>query len=122
MGTDRRRQGEHQMVVVHWQQIGLSRLEPAARGACLALRAMPVSAGVVGDLYLRTGIATQYMSPQRRAAALFNGGHHLELNEAQVAVLRLPPGWPVGAEDVRDLQGGGAPSGRATPGAIAPGD
>src|SRR5208282_2838966 len=94
------------MVVVHWQQIGLSRLEPAARGACLALRAMPVSAGVVGDLYLRTGIATQYMSPQRRAAALFNGGHHLELTEAQVAVLRLPPGWPVGAEDVRDLQGG----------------
>ena len=46
------------------------------------------------------------MSPQRRAAALFDGGHHLELTEAQVAVLRLPPGRPVGAEDVRDLQGG----------------
>jgi len=46
------------------------------------------------------------MAAQRRAAALFNGGQHLELTEAQVAVLRLPPGWPVGAEDVRDLQGG----------------
>ena len=46
------------------------------------------------------------MAPQRRAAALFDGGHHLELTDAQVAVLRLPPGRPVGAEDVRDLQGG----------------
>jgi hypothetical protein len=67
---------------------------------------MPIAAGVVGDRDLRTAIATQYMSSQRRAAALFDGGHHLELTEAQVAVLRLPPGWPVGAEDVRDLQGG----------------
>jgi hypothetical protein len=37
---------------------------------------------------------------------LFDGGHHLELTEAQVSVLRLPPGRPVGAEEVRDLQGG----------------
>ena len=67
---------------------------------------MPVAAGVVGDLDLRAGVAAQYMSPQRRAAALFDGGHHLELTETQVAVLRLPPGRPVGTEDVRDLQGG----------------
>ena len=67
---------------------------------------MPVAAGVVGDLDLRAGVAAQYMSPQRRAAALFDGGHHLELPQAQVALLRLPPSRPVGAEDVRDLQGG----------------
>src|SRR6266568_9415200 len=94
------------MVVVERQQVSLPGLEPAARGACLALRAMPVTAGVVGDRDLFTGVATQYMSSQRRAAALFDGGHHLELTEAQVAVLRLPPSRPVGAEDVRDLQGG----------------
>jgi len=46
------------------------------------------------------------MSPQRRTAALFDGRHHLELTEAQVTVLRLPPSRPVGAEDVRNLQGG----------------
>ncbi len=105
-GTDRRRQGEHHMVVVQRQQVGLPGLEPTACGIRLALRTMPVAAGVVGDRDLRTGIATQYMSSQRRAAALFDGGHHLELTEAQVAVLRLPPGRPVGAKDVRDLQGG----------------
>ena len=93
------------MVVIHGQEVGLPGLEPAAGGAGLALRAMPVAAGVVGDLDLRTGVAAQYMTPQRRAAALFDGRHHLELTEAQVRVLRLPPGRPVGAEDVRDLQG-----------------
>jgi len=53
---------------------------------------MPVAAGVVGDRDLLTGMATQYMSSQRRAAALFDGGHYLELTDAQVTVLRLPPG------------------------------
>ena len=94
------------MVIVDRQQVGLPGLQPAPRGTGLALRAMPVAAGVVGDLDLRAGVAAQYVSPQRRAAALFDGGHHLELTEAQVAVLRLPPSRPVGAEDVRDLQGG----------------
>ena len=45
------------------------------------------------------------MSSQRRAAALFDGRHHLELTQAQVSVLSLPQSLPVGAEDVRDLQG-----------------
>src|ERR1700688_1572708 len=72
-GADRRRQGEHHMVIVQRQQIGLPGLQPPARGACLALRAMPVAAGVVGDRDLITGVATQYMSPQRRTAALFDG-------------------------------------------------
>jgi hypothetical protein len=94
------------MVVVQRQQVSLSCLEPALGGVGLALRAMPIAAGVIGDRDLCTRVATQHMSPQRRAAALFDGGHHLELTEAQVAVLCLPPGRPVGAEDVRDLQGG----------------
>src|SRR5438477_614618 len=46
------------------------------------------------------------MAAQRRAAALFNGGHHLELSKTQVTLLHLPPSRAVGAEDVRDLQGG----------------
>ena len=94
------------MVVVDRQQVGLPRFEPAASGARLALRAMPVTAGVVGDLQLRAGVAAQDVSPQRRAAALFDGGHHLQLPQTQMALLRLPPGRPVGAEDVRDLEGG----------------
>ena len=44
------------------------------------------------------------MTAQRRAAAVLNGRHDLELAETEVATLLVPPGRPVGAEDVRDLQ------------------
>jgi hypothetical protein len=105
-GADRRRQGKHQVVIRHRQQIGLTGFKPALRSPGLALRAMPVAAGVVADFDMRAGIAAQHMSPQRRRAALFDGRHDLELPQAQVLVLGLTPGRPKGAEDVRDLQGG----------------
>ncbi len=53
----------------------------------------------------------QNVFPQRRAAALLDGRHDLELTYAQVSALRDAPCRPVGAEDVRDLQGG-APHGK----------
>ncbi len=46
------------------------------------------------------------MPAERSAATLLNRRHDLELAQAQVAALNLPKGWPVGAEDIRDLQGG----------------
>ena len=45
------------------------------------------------------------MATERRGAALLDGGHDLELGQAQVAALRGAPGRPVGAEDVADLEG-----------------
>ena len=45
------------------------------------------------------------MAPECRAAALLDGGHDLELAQAQVSALRNAPRWPVGAEDVGDLEG-----------------
>ena len=104
-GADRRGQGEDDVVVVHRQQIGLTRLEPALCRTGLALRTMPVAARVVGDLVLSAAFAAQHMAPQRRAAALFNGRHDLELAQAQVTVLRVAPSGTVGAEDVGNLQG-----------------
>jgi hypothetical protein len=44
------------------------------------------------------------MAAQRRAAAVLDGRHDLELAETAMPALLLPPGRPVGAEDVRDLQ------------------
>ena len=105
-GTDRRRQGEHHMEIVHRQQIGLTGFEPTPCSTGLALRAMPVSAGVVGDLAIPAGVAVEHMPTQRRAAALLDGRHDLELAQAQVVMLSLPPGRTQGTEDVRDLQGG----------------
>ena len=44
------------------------------------------------------------MTAQRRAAAVLNGRHDLELAQAKMATLLAAPCRPVGAEDVRDLQ------------------
>jgi hypothetical protein len=46
------------------------------------------------------------MAAQGGAAALFDGRHDLQLAEAQVAARLLTQSRPVGAEDIRDLQGG----------------
>ena len=79
------------MVILHRQQIGLPGFEPALGRAGLALRAMPVAAGVVGDLVMLTGWAVQHMPAQCRGAALFDGGHDLQLTQAQVAMLSVSP-------------------------------
>jgi hypothetical protein len=46
------------------------------------------------------------MAAERDAAALLDRRHDLQLAEAQVFPLMLTPRRPVGAEDIRDLQGG----------------
>ena len=66
---------------------------------------MPVATGVVGDLGVIAGRALQHMATQRRAAAAFDRRHDLELAETEVTRLRVSPVRPVGAEDIRDLQG-----------------
>src|SRR5678815_2704074 len=68
-------------------------------------RETPHKARVIGDLVVPAGFATQHVATQRRAAALFDGRHDLELAQTQVTPLRLAPGGTVGAEDVGDLQG-----------------
>ncbi len=45
------------------------------------------------------------MAAEGEAAALLDGRHDLQLSEAQVPPLVLSPSRPVGAEDIRDLQG-----------------
>jgi len=54
-GTDGGWQGEDHVVVIHGQKVCRSGLEPAPRGTALALGAVAVAAGVVGDLGLRAG-------------------------------------------------------------------
>src|SRR5438034_10075072 len=65
---------------------------------------MPVAARVVADLIGAASLAAQDVSTQRRAAALFDGRHDLELTQAQVAALRGSPSGTVRTEDVGDLQ------------------
>jgi hypothetical protein len=102
--ADEGREGEDHVVVVHGQQVRSPSLEPASRGAALALGAVAVATGVVGDLGLRTGRAAQHVPTQSGAATALDGGHDLELQEAQVPALLLSVARSVGAEDLRDLR------------------
>jgi hypothetical protein len=94
------------VVIRNGQQIGLTCFEPAPGGTALALRAVPVAARVVGDLRLGARRTTQRMAAEGGTTALFDGRHDLQLAKAQVATLLLAQSRPVGAEDIRDLEGG----------------
>ena len=67
---------------------------------------MPVATGVVGDLGMAACgvLAARDMTAERRRATALDRTHHLQLLEAHMPVVGLPPSRAVIAEDVRDLQ------------------
>ena len=71
--ADRRRQGEHHVVVRHRQQLGLAVGEPPLRRRALALGAVPIATGIVGDVGVRTLLTARDMPAERRRAAALDG-------------------------------------------------
>ena len=103
---DRRRQGEDDVVIGDWQQLGLALGEPLPRRRALTLRAMPIAAGVVGDAFMRAVLAALDVAAERGCATGFDRRHDLQLREARMAGVGLAPCGPVDAKDVGDLQKG----------------
>ena len=100
------RQREHDVEVADRQQVGLALGKPCPRRRALALRAVPVAAGVVGDAPLAAVLAGLDMTAERRGAAVLDRRHDLELGEAQVPGMGGPVCGPGSAEDVGDLDRG----------------
>ena len=75
-----------------------------ARCRALALRAVPVAATVVGDRGVGAVLTARDVSAEGRGAAVLDGAHHLELEQADVTAVGMTPRGPVVAEDIRDLQ------------------
>jgi hypothetical protein len=100
------RQRENHMIVGHRQELGLAVDQPCLRRGTLALRAMAVAAGVVGDAGVVAVLAARDMTAERRGAAALDRRHDLQLAEAHMAGIGAAPGGPVVAEDIRDLQSG----------------
>ena len=97
------------MVVGHRQQVRRPRLQPIARRHALALRAMPVAAGIIGDVLVAAGGAGRHMSAEGGGSAGLDRRHLLQLGEAGMTgpgntLGGAPPCRAVVAEDVRDLQ------------------
>jgi hypothetical protein len=100
---DRSWQGEDDMEVGNRQQFGLAVGQPLLGSDGLALRAVPVAAGVVGDAQVRAVLAAFDMTAQRRRSAALDRRYDLELAEADMAGMGGTPSRPEVAEDVRHL-------------------
>ena len=98
------RQGEDDVEILHRQQVLGARRHPVARRRSLTLRAVPVLAGVVGDVMVAALGAARHMPAERLGPAGLDRRHHLELGEADMPRIGLPPRRTMGAEDVSDLQ------------------
>ena len=103
-GADRRRQGEDDVIVGNRQQLRLAVFEPLPRRGGLALRAMPVAAGIVGDAFVRAVLAALDMAAERGGPTGLDRRHDLQLGEAHVTGVGLAPRRPMGAKDVGDLR------------------
>ena len=88
----------------HRQQIGFARGQPVLCRRTLALRAVPVAAGVVRDLGMRAVLAARDMAAEGRGAAALDRRHHLHLAEAEMTGMRRAPGGAMAMEDDGDLQ------------------
>eukprot|EP01137_Pigoraptor_chileana_P001305 Opistho-2@38753 len=99
-------QGEDDVEVADREQIGLSRLEPRARGGALALGAVTVAAAVVGDAPMSAVFACLDMAPKRRGPALLDRRHDLELLETEMPGMGSPIRGTSAAEDIGDLERG----------------
>ena len=100
---DRSRQGEDDMEVGNWQQFGLAVGQPLLGSDGLALRTMPVAAGIVGDAQVGALRAAFDMAAQSSGAASFDRGHHPPLPAAEMTGMDLAVSGTVAAEDLRHL-------------------
>ena len=91
---DGRRQGEDDMEVRYRQDTGGLRLHPAPRGIPLAGGAMPVAAGMEGDVVATALCAAVELAPQRGGSAALDGRHDPRRDGVEDAVAQAPEGGP----------------------------
>ena len=77
-------QREHHVEIRYRQKLRLALGQPFPCRCGLALRAVPVAAGVIGDDGVSTVLAALDMATERRRAAALDRRHHLQLVEADV--------------------------------------
>src|SRR5260370_15076847 len=117
--SDLGRQREDDVEIADRQQIGLAGCEPIRRCRTLTLWAMSVTARVVSDAAVAAILAALDMPAERGRATLLDRRHDLELTQAHMPGIGLPPGSSLAMKDVCDLQLRAAHGRPATPRAAA---
>src|SRR5271168_3736642 len=100
------RNGEDDVEVADWQQIGLARSQPFARLRPLALGAMPIAAAIIGDALVAAVFAAFDVAALRGGAARLDGRHDFELGQTDMTRMGHPPRRSMAAQDVGELQYG----------------
>ena len=97
-------QREDEVEVSHGQQLCFPCSQPSFGGTRLTFWAVPIAAGIIGDVLMRAVGAPRDMTAKRRCAAALNGTHDFELVQADMPSVCRTPGSTMGAEDIRDLR------------------
>ena len=92
------------MEVGHWQEFSLARCHPCLSSRPLALRAVAVATGVIGNARVSAVLAALDMTAQRCGAANLDRGHDAPLGEAQMGLVGGTPSGAVAAEDIRHFE------------------
>ncbi len=101
---DRRGDGEDNMEILDRQQVFGTGGHPIPRRGSLALRAVPVLAGIIGDVLVAALGTGGHMPAERLGSAGFDRRHDLELGQADMPGIGPPPRRAIAAKDVGDLQ------------------
>jgi hypothetical protein len=94
------------MEVRHRQQLGLTRGKPFLAFLPLALWAMPVAAGIVGNADHAAVLALLDVPPKRRGSAQLDRTNHPALDATEMASMRLTISLAMVAENIRHFQTG----------------
>ena len=100
----RRGQCEDHVVVGHRQQLGLTRLEPLRTCQALALRTVPVAAGIVGVAHQPAVATLLDMTAERGCPARLDRRDDATLDAAEMCSMIAQERRAVAAEHIRHLQ------------------
>jgi len=99
------RQSEDYMNIRDREKLSLARGKPLVAGIGLTLRAMAVTAGVVGDGFVATAGTPIFVAAERCRAAALDGGEHLAVQPCQPRTVIIDELLTGCAHDVGHLEG-----------------
>jgi len=94
------------MEVWHRQKVCLAVFQPTARRNALTLRAMSITAGIIGDALLSAVAALLHMAAKGCRAAGFDGTHNPQLITAQMPGVGLAIFITMAVKNIGNLQRG----------------
>jgi hypothetical protein len=98
-------QCEDHMDVTRWEKLLAARCEPAVASSCLTLRAVPISARVVGDGAMSAASAFIDMPAERGGATPRNGQEHFDVLPGDPLTASFDECVSRGADQIGHLDG-----------------